>query len=103
VTYITDHAVLRYLERVKGVDIEAIRAEMAAPGLEIAGIIGCGVVRMANGARLKLSGDVVSTVTIRHHKGSPKHRHAIATGADAGIPERQPAVVHSDSYIPEGC
>jgi hypothetical protein len=27
---ITDHAVVRYLERVKGVDIEATRAEIAA-------------------------------------------------------------------------
>lgn len=27
--HITDHAVLRYLERVKGVDIEAARAEIS--------------------------------------------------------------------------
>lgn len=28
---ITDHAVLRFLERVKGVDLAAVRAEMATP------------------------------------------------------------------------
>ena len=27
---ITDHAVVRYLERVKGIDVEAARAEIAA-------------------------------------------------------------------------
>lgn len=28
VAHVTDHAVLRYLERVKGIDIEAVRAEL---------------------------------------------------------------------------
>lgn len=62
VTYISDHAVLRYLERVKGVDIEAIRAEMMSPAVDTAARIGCDTVRMGNGARLKLVGDVVQTV-----------------------------------------
>lgn len=30
VYHVTDHAVLRYLERVKGVDVEATRREIAA-------------------------------------------------------------------------
>lgn len=28
--FITDHAVVRYLERVKGIDIDAVRAEITA-------------------------------------------------------------------------
>lgn len=28
VAHVTDHAVLRYLERAKGIDIEAVRAEL---------------------------------------------------------------------------
>lgn len=31
---ITDHALLRFMERVKGIDVGAIREEMKAPGLE---------------------------------------------------------------------
>lgn len=60
--YISDHAVLRYLERVKGIDMNAIRAEMTSPALDVAARIGCETVVMGNGARLKLTGDIVSTV-----------------------------------------
>jgi hypothetical protein len=41
--HITDHALLRYLERVKGVDIEAARAEMhrtLAVGVDHEGLTG---------------------------------------------------------------
>ena len=61
-TYISDHAVLRYLERVKGVDIEAIRSEMMSPAVDTAVQFGCDTVKMGNGARLRLVGDVVQTV-----------------------------------------
>lgn len=60
--HITDHAVLRYLERVKGVDIDAVRAEMQSAALDAAVKIGCDTVILGNGARLKLVGDVVQTV-----------------------------------------
>ncbi|WP_311271055.1 hypothetical protein [Sphingobium sp. WCS2017Hpa-17] len=43
-TEISDHAVLRYLERVKGIDIAAIRAEMDCPALATADEFGCPVV-----------------------------------------------------------
>lgn len=60
--YISDHAVLRFLERVKGLDIEAIRAEMQSPALETAAILGCDTVILGCGARIKLQGDVAVTV-----------------------------------------
>lgn len=60
--HITDHAVVRYLERVYGVDIEAIRNEMRCPAIETAANFGCGTVKLGNGARLKLVGNVVQTV-----------------------------------------
>lgn len=60
--YVSDHAVLRYLERVKGIDIEATRAEMQSKALDTAVAIGCDTVILGNGARLKLVGDVVQTV-----------------------------------------
>lgn len=61
-TWISDHAVLRYLERVKGVDVEAIRVEMMSPAVDTAVAIGCDTVKLGNGARLRLVGDVVQTV-----------------------------------------
>jgi hypothetical protein len=61
---ITDHAVLRYLERVWNVDVEAAKAEMltAGPMVDAAASFGCDTVKMGNGARLKLKGEVVATV-----------------------------------------
>lgn len=57
---ITDHAVVRYLERVKGIDVEAVRAEIAA-------IVGRGVQLGAqsvilDGMRYRLEGHHVVTV-----------------------------------------
>jgi hypothetical protein len=59
---ISDHAVLRYLERVYRVDIDAIREEMRCPGLEQAAAFGCETVKLGNGARLKIVGRTVVTV-----------------------------------------
>lgn len=59
--YVSDHAVLRYLERVKGVDIEAIRAELTSPLIAVAVEQGCSTI-LRHDCQLKLQGDVVSTV-----------------------------------------
>lgn len=59
--YVSDHAVLRYLERVKGVDIEAIRAELTSPIIATAAGQGCDTV-LRHDCVMKLHGDVVSTV-----------------------------------------
>lgn len=59
--YVSDHAVLRYLERVKGVHIEAVRAELTSPLIATAVEQGCDTI-LRHDCRLKLTGDVVSTV-----------------------------------------
>lgn len=60
--YVSDHAVLRYLERVKGIDVEAVRAEMTTPMIDTAAAFRCDTIICADGSRLKLHGDVVATV-----------------------------------------
>lgn len=59
---ISDHAVLRYLERVKGVSIEAIKAEMRTPGLDHAERFGAPVLIGRHGERLVIQNGVVVTV-----------------------------------------
>lgn len=59
--YVSDHAVLRYLERVIGVDIEAVRLHLTVKGIDTAAAIGCDTVILPEGCRLKLHGDVAST------------------------------------------
>lgn len=75
---ITDHAVLRYLERVKGVDIAAIRREMTSAALEAVSTLGgTADVRMPCGARLRVINGAVVTVVPPHkpmkvRTGKPK-------------------------------
>lgn len=61
-TAISDHAVLRYLERVKGIDMAAIRAEMDCPALAKADEFGCPVVIGRHGERMVIRHGVVVTV-----------------------------------------
>lgn len=61
-TEISDHAVLRYLERVKGVNIAAIRAEMDCPALATADEFGCPVVIGKHGERMVIRNGIVVTV-----------------------------------------
>lgn len=63
--YVSDHAILRYLERVKGVDIEAIRAELTTATIDQAAAFGCDTIIRGDGSRLKLHGDIVATVLPR--------------------------------------
>lgn len=62
---ITDHAVLRYLERVRGLDINAVRVEIAAT-CKIAedhpGATGV----LSGGFRFKINTDAVVTVVPQH-------------------------------------
>lgn len=60
-SHVTDHAVLRYLERHHGIDVEAIRVSMNVAGIDVAAEFGCATVKLGNGARLKLRGDVACT------------------------------------------
>lgn len=59
--YISDHAVLRYLERHYGLDVEKIRAEMQTPILEIADDFGCSTVVAKGGGRLVIRDGIVQT------------------------------------------
>lgn len=66
---IADHAVIRYLERHYGVDIDAIRAEMECPAIQVATEFGCSVVVLGNGVRLKVrEGRVVTCFSKRNGK-----------------------------------
>jgi hypothetical protein len=69
--YVSDHAVLRYLERVKGVDVAGARAALAVPSIDQAARFGCNTIVMGDGTRLKLNGDVVATVleSRKHRRG----------------------------------
>lgn len=71
---VTDHAVIRYLERVKGVDIETLRREIgrvADAGIE-AGANGV----ISGGFVYRIEAGVV--VTVLHHnraeRGKPRRR-----------------------------
>lgn len=59
---ISDHALVRFLERVKGIDMEIIRAEMQTPAVEKACEFGCPVVIGRHGERLVIRDGVVVTV-----------------------------------------
>lgn len=60
--YVSDHAVLRYLERVCGIDIEAVRAELTTATIDTAAGFGCETIIRSDGSRMKLHGDIVATV-----------------------------------------
>lgn len=68
---ISDHAVLRYMERVYGVDIDAIRAEMLTPALAQADEFGCPVLIGRHGERLVIrEGVVVTVIAKQRHAGA---------------------------------
>lgn len=71
---VSDHAVIRYLERVRGVNIDRLRAQIgkvAEQGLEMGA---CGAI--SNGFVYKIRGGVVTTVT---HQSRPD-RHTDRSG-----------------------
>ncbi len=59
---ISEHAVLRFLERVKGIDMNVIRSEMNTPALAIADEFGSPVVIGKNGERMIVRNGVLVTV-----------------------------------------
>lgn len=61
-TKVTDHAVLRHLERTYGVDVEHYRRELDTPAVATAVQIGCGTVVGHHGERLLIKGGCVVTV-----------------------------------------
>lgn len=61
-TAVSDHAIIRYLERVYGLDIDAIRAEIATPVVQLAEGFGAGTVIGKHGARICIRDGIVTTV-----------------------------------------
>lgn len=61
-TEISDHAVYRYLQRVKGINMEAVRDEMRNPALAKADEFGCPVVIGSHGERFVIRDGIVVTV-----------------------------------------
>lgn len=60
--YVTDHALLRYLERVMGIDVERIREEMISEAMRIGVEFGASAVKLGTGERMVLQGSTIVTV-----------------------------------------
>lgn len=71
--WVSDHAVLRFLQRHHGVDVEGIRAALTVGAIEQAAAFGCGTVKLGIGGQLKLNGNVASTF-IEDRKRKPKRK-----------------------------
>lgn len=59
--YVTDHAVLRWLDRSGVIDVEAVRRHLTVHGIDVAAQFECNTVILGDGTRLKLRGDVATT------------------------------------------
>jgi hypothetical protein len=68
---VTDHALLRWMERVKGIDLEAIRAEIATPDICAAIAAGARSV-VTHGHTLVIENSLVITVLLPGMR--PKHK-----------------------------
>lgn len=62
---VSDHAVLRYLERVKGIDMARIRAEINTPALRLADEFGAPIVIGKHGERYIIRDGVVTTTIMK--------------------------------------
>lgn len=60
--HVTDHAIVRYFERVLGVDVDLIRQELASPTAALADRIGAPVVILKSGHRAVVRDGCVQTV-----------------------------------------
>ena len=61
--FITDHAVLRYLERIDGVDIDAVRMTLATDALRMAVVLDAKSMCIDGGHLVIEKGKVVSVLT----------------------------------------
>jgi len=92
---VTDHAVLRYLERVKGVDVESIREHIKAiclPALKVGALS-----VSAEGARFEFTNGVVTTVIPLHQTPNNTKQARLANQSMNG---KGPATRRSSSSIP---
>lgn len=61
---VSDHAILRWLERTHGVNIEAVRKHLTVKGIDTAAAIGCDTVILPDRSRLRLGKDGLLTVPV---------------------------------------
>ena len=73
---VTDHAVVRYLERVRGVDMDRLRAKIGKVAEQALDLGACGAV--SKGFVYKIQGGVVTTVV---HQNRPD-RHTDRSGVN---------------------
>lgn len=64
---VTDHALVRWLERVKGIDVDAIRAEILTPERKAMINAGAGEIK-GDGFCLKIRNKAVITVYTKERK-----------------------------------
>ncbi|MGP9788928.1 hypothetical protein [Roseinatronobacter sp. NSM] len=72
---VSDHAVLRYLERVQGMDIERLRREIGARVDHAAALGACGII--ISGFSYRIENNTVTTILRAHRCDSrigPKRR-----------------------------
>lgn len=60
--YVTDHALLRYMERVMGIEVEKIREQMISETLRLGVEMGAASVKLGTGERMVLQGSTIVTV-----------------------------------------
>ncbi|WP_347271647.1 hypothetical protein [Rhizorhabdus histidinilytica] len=60
--HVTDHAIVRYLERVKLIDMDIIRQEIASPVVQLAADFGAPVVILRTGHRVVVRDGCVPTI-----------------------------------------
>jgi CRISPR/Cas system-associated endonuclease Cas3-HD len=70
--HVTDHAIVRYMERVYGIDIERIRAELASPTAALADRIGAPFVILKSGHRAAVRDGCVQTVLPKRMGKKPR-------------------------------
>ena len=73
-THVTDHAVLRYLERVRGVDVEALRREIGRAVDRAAGMGATGAVIEGYAYKIVQGPDGAWVVTVRRAGPGPDIR-----------------------------
>jgi hypothetical protein len=66
---VTDHALIRYIERVHGYDLDPIREMILTPNVLALAKSGSGAVILGCGARIKIEGGRVVTVLAKGMRG----------------------------------
>ncbi len=79
----SEHALLRFIERVHGIDVEAVRASIMTPGI-VAALKGGVTAITVQGVKMHCKDGVIVTVVTNEMKNEGKHKrtHAHETEED---------------------